>query len=71
VPHEGYRLPLTATGRWTEVLNTDASAYTGSGVGNLGAVEAVEASSGGSHHPAYADIVVPPLATVWFRHESE
>ena len=69
VPHEGYRLPLTATGRWTEVLNTDAAAYTGSGVGNLGAVHAVEGGHG--HHPAYADIVVPPLATVWFRHESD
>ncbi len=68
VPHEGYRLPLPAAGRWDEVLNTDASAYTGSGVGNLGSVEAVA----GEHHgrPAYADIVVPPLATVWLRHES-
>ena len=56
-------------GRWTEVLNTDAAAYTGSGVGNLGAVHAVEGGHG--HHPAYADIVVPPLATVWFRHESD
>ena len=65
VPHEGYRLGLPAAGAWEEVLNTDASSYTGSGVGNMGAVTAVE----GEHHgqPAYADIVVPPLATVWFR----
>ena len=28
------------TGTWTEVLNTDADAYAGSGVGNLGAVAA-------------------------------
>ncbi len=65
LPHEGYRLPLPAGGRWEEVLNTDASTYSGSGVGNLGAVEAVD----GEHHgrPAYADIVVPPLATVWLR----
>ncbi|WP_248581065.1 1,4-alpha-glucan branching protein GlgB [Nocardioides sp. InS609-2] len=68
VPHEGYRLPLPAAGCWDEVLNTDASVYTGSGVGNLGIVEAVT----GEHHgcPAYADIVVPPLATVWLRRES-
>ena len=66
-PHEGYRLGLPSAGRWTEVLNTDAESYHGSGVGNLGAVTAVE----GEHHgqPAYADIVVPPLATVWFRKE--
>jgi len=50
---------------WEEVLNTDAESYTGSGVGNLGAVTAVEGDWSGQ--PAYADIVVPPLATVWFR----
>jgi 1,4-alpha-glucan branching enzyme len=67
-PHEGYRLGLPSAGAWTEVLNTDASAYHGSGVGNLGSISAVE----GDHHgqPAYADIVVPPLATVWFRKDA-
>jgi 1,4-alpha-glucan branching enzyme len=67
VPHEGYRLGLPAAGTWTEVLNTDAGTYTGSGVGNLGSVEAVT----GPHHgrPAHADVVVPPLATMWLRHD--
>ena len=65
VPHEGYRLGLPSAGQWDEVLNTDAEVYTGSGVGNLGAVTAVEGDHLGQ--PAYADIVVPPLATVWFR----
>ncbi|HYH72671.1 MAG TPA: alpha amylase C-terminal domain-containing protein, partial [Nocardioides sp.] len=66
-PHEGYRLGLPSAGRWTEVLNTDAESYHGSGVGNLGAITATE----GEHHgqPAHADIVAPPLATVWFRKE--
>ena len=41
------------------------TAYTGSGVGNLGTVTAVEGDWSGQ--PAYADIVVPPLATVWLR----
>ena len=65
VPHEGFRLGLPQPGRWDEVLNTDAEGYSGSGVGNLGAVRAVP----GDHHgfPAYADIVVPPLATLWLR----
>ncbi|WP_107705536.1 1,4-alpha-glucan branching protein GlgB [Nocardioides allogilvus] len=67
VPHEGYRLPLPAAGSWAEILNTDAAAYTGSGVGNLGGITALEGATNGQ--PAYADIVVPPLATVWFRHE--
>jgi 1,4-alpha-glucan branching enzyme len=67
-PHEGYRLGMPSAGTWTEVLNTDAAPYHGSGVGNLGSITAVE----GDHHgqPAHADIVVPPLATVWFRKDS-
>ncbi|GAA1930415.1 1,4-alpha-glucan branching protein GlgB [Nocardioides lentus] len=65
VPHEGYRLGLPAAGVWDEVLNTDAESYTGSGVGNLGSIEAVAGDHAG--HPAHADIRVPPLATVWFR----
>ena len=55
---------LPSAGTWTEILNTDASAYTGSGVGNLGGITARRARSTASLH---ADIVVPPLATVWFR----
>ncbi len=65
-PHEGYRLGLPSAGAWEEVVNTDAESYTGSGVGNLGTVTAVEGEHGDL--PAHADIVVPPLATVWFRH---
>ena len=66
VPHDDYRLGLPAAGTWEEVVNTDASGYAGSGVGNLGAVTAVEGDWSGQ--PAYADITVPPLATVWLRH---
>ena len=64
-PHDSYRLGLPSAGQWQEILNTDAEGYSGSGVGNLGAVTAVEGDHVGQ--PAYADIVVPPLATVWFR----
>ncbi|MFC7493661.1 MULTISPECIES: 1,4-alpha-glucan branching protein GlgB [unclassified Nocardioides] len=65
VPHDDYRLGLPATGEWDEVVNTDAEAYTGSGVGNFGTISAVEGEWSGQ--PAHATIVVPPLATVWFR----
>jgi 1,4-alpha-glucan branching enzyme len=65
VPHQGYRLGLPSSGEWEEVVNTDAEVYTGSGVGNLGTVHAVDGDHVGQ--PAYADIVVPPLATVWLR----
>jgi 1,4-alpha-glucan branching enzyme len=68
VPHDGYRLALPAEGVWEEVLNTDAETYTGSGVGNFGAITAVAGEHQGL--PAHADIVVPPLATVWFRRKA-
>ncbi len=38
--HYDHLVGMPAPGRWREVLNTDASAYDGSGVGNLGAVVA-------------------------------
>jgi 1,4-alpha-glucan branching enzyme len=65
VPHGDYRLGLPSEGVWEEVLNTDSSGYTGSGVGNLGRITAVPGEHSGQ--PAHADITVPPLATVWFR----
>jgi 1,4-alpha-glucan branching enzyme len=65
VPHADFRLGLPAAGEWHEVLNTDATAYTGSGVGNLGSVTAHEGHHDGQ--PAHATIVVPPLATIWLR----
>jgi 1,4-alpha-glucan branching enzyme len=65
VPHGDYRLGLPAAGEWREVVNTDAEAYTGSGVGNMGVVTAHEDNLNGQ--PASATVVLPPLATVWLR----
>jgi 1,4-alpha-glucan branching enzyme len=69
VPHEGYRLGLPRAGTWHEVINTDAETYTGSGVGNFGAVEATEEPWQGL--PASAPLRLPPLGTVWLRHVGE
>lgn len=63
VPHEGYQLGLPFTGEWTEVVNTDAEIYGGSGVGNLGTVTAHEGARNGQ--PASASVRVPPLGTLW------
>ena len=65
VPRHGYVIGLPSTGTWEEVLNTDAETYGGSGVGNLGAVEATDEPSHGQ--PASASITIPPLGTVWLR----
>ncbi|WP_394552345.1 1,4-alpha-glucan branching protein GlgB [Agromyces sp. MMS24-JH15] len=66
-PHEGFRLGLPSAGRWIEILNSDALEFGGSGVGNLGAVEATEEPWGG--RPASAAFTLPPLGAVWFRFE--
>jgi 1,4-alpha-glucan branching enzyme len=63
-----YRVGLPAPGYWAEVLNTDAEAYGGSGVGNLGGVNAEEMEWHG--RPASAIITLPPLATVWLRFDA-
>ncbi|MEN0040808.1 MAG: 1,4-alpha-glucan branching protein GlgB, partial [Pseudomonadota bacterium] len=63
VVRHGYKLGLPSGGRWREVLNTDAETYGGSGVGNQGAVEAVEEPSHG--RPASARMVLPPLAALF------
>ncbi|WP_253773557.1 1,4-alpha-glucan branching protein GlgB [Goodfellowiella coeruleoviolacea] len=63
VPHQDYRLGLPMPGRWREVLNTDASVYGGSGVGNLGAVTAVAEPWHG--RPASARVTLPPSGVLW------
>ena len=47
--------PLPVGGAWREVLNTDAEFYGGSGVGNLGGVEALEEPLHGRPFSAAAD----------------
>ena len=40
IPRYDYRIGVPFGGRWREMLNTDAAAFGGSGLGNLGAVDA-------------------------------
>ncbi len=69
IPDENYRVGLPFAGRWREVLNTDAEGYGGSGVGNLGAVEAIEEEWHG--RPASVVLRVPPLGAVWLVPEDD
>ncbi|TDC85163.1 1,4-alpha-glucan branching protein GlgB [Micromonospora sp. KC606] len=66
-PLEDYRVGLPAAGTWTEVINTDAQHYGGSGVGNLGAVHAQGVPWHGM--PASAPLRVPPLGVLWLRRD--
>ena len=68
-PHEGYRIPLPQGGAWREVLNTDAEIYGGSGVGNLGRVQAMDAPMHG--RPASVTLRVPPLGVVYLVPEDQ
>ncbi len=62
-----YRIGLPCPGRWREVLNSDASAYGGSGVGNLGGVIADGEAAHGQ--PTSATFTLPPLGVTWFEPE--
>jgi 1,4-alpha-glucan branching enzyme len=67
VPRPGYRVGLPRPGRWREVLNTDATVYGGSGVGNSGAVDAEELGWHGQQWSA--ELQVPPLGVLWLAPE--
>jgi 1,4-alpha-glucan branching enzyme len=62
-PHHDYRVGLPLAGSWREVINTDSETYGGSGVGNLGAVEAEATSWHGQ--PASALLQIPPAGVLW------
>jgi len=65
VVRRNYRVGVPRGGLWSEVLNTDAPLYGGSGVGNLGGVEAAPVSSHGRPHAL--SLTLPPLAAVFFK----
>ncbi len=65
IPRHGYRVGVPAGGRWVERLNTDATAYGGSGLGNLGGVDAEP--EGWHFQPYSISLTLPPLATVVFE----
>ena len=63
--HTRYRLGLPQAGAWREVLNTDATVYNGSGIGNMGAVQAEAEPWHG--RPASAQLVLPPNGAIWLE----
>jgi 1,4-alpha-glucan branching enzyme len=65
VPRPGFRLGVPFGGRWHELLNSDAPLYGGSGLGNLGGVDAAPVPWHGQAHSIVATL--PPLAVVLFK----
>jgi 1,4-alpha-glucan branching enzyme len=67
VPRQDYQIGAPSPGRWREVLNTDSGHYGGSGMGNLGEVQALDTPSHG--FPASIILTLPPLATLYLQFE--
>jgi 1,4-alpha-glucan branching enzyme len=60
-----YRVGVPRGGQWREILNSDATVYGGSGMGNYGVVLAHDVASHG--RPASLDLTLPPLSAVFFK----
>ncbi|MDB5973005.1 MAG: alpha,4-glucan:alpha,4-glucan 6-glycosyltransferase [Hydrocarboniphaga sp.] len=56
------RIGVPSLGRWIERLNSDAPVYGGSGVGNLGVVEAFAAAC--MNQPCTLELSLPPLGAL-------
>jgi 1,4-alpha-glucan branching enzyme len=69
VPRHNYRIGVPAGGHWVEIANGDAPLYGGSGQGNLGGVTAAPVRTHG--RPFSLNVVLPPLAAVFFKAPGE
>jgi 1,4-alpha-glucan branching enzyme len=65
-PHVDYQVVMPRAGRWTEILNSDASIFGGSNVGNAGSIDA-DPVSGGIER-GVARLTLPPLGALILRH---
>jgi 1,4-alpha-glucan branching enzyme len=68
VPRLNYQVGVPHGGVWKERLNSDAHDYGGSGMGNMGEVEAAPVGCHGRHFSL--TLILPPLSILFFTHES-
>jgi 1,4-alpha-glucan branching enzyme len=66
-PHHGYRIGVPQSGRWTEILNSDADIYGGTNMGNNGGTDAVARAAHGFMQSV--ELTLPPLAVVFLRND--
>ncbi len=66
VPRLRLRIGVPAGGWWQELANSDAQIYGGSGLGNLGGVQA--GAEGAHGHAHSIECTLPPLAVLFFKH---
>ncbi|MSN26799.1 MAG: 1,4-alpha-glucan branching protein GlgB [Geobacter sp.] len=67
VPRSNYIVGVPDGGYWSEIANSDATLYGGSGVGNLGGVESAPVSVHGRFHSLV--LTLPPLSILMFKSE--
>ena len=67
VPRTNYIVGVTGGGYWRELANSDATLYGGSGMGNLGGVEAAPVAAHGRFHSLA--LTLPPLSVLMFKCE--
>jgi 1,4-alpha-glucan branching enzyme len=65
VPRYDYRVGVPFEGYYRELLNSDASAYGGSNVGNAGGLQTSTLSSHGM--PYSLAVTLPPLSVLFFK----
>jgi 1,4-alpha-glucan branching enzyme len=67
VPRAAYRLGVPRGGWWREILNSDGREYGGSGLGNLGGVQAT--TEVWRDRPATVSLMLPPLGMLFLKSE--
>ena len=65
VVRKDYAVGVPRGGFWGELLNSDAAEYGGSGLGNLGGVEALREPRHGRDWSLR--VTLPPLAALWLK----
>jgi 1,4-alpha-glucan branching enzyme len=65
VPRHNYRIGVDRDGFWSEILNSDAEAFGGSGHGNQGGVEAAPYPSHGRKFSL--NLTLPPLGALFLK----
>lgn len=63
--HPGYRVGMPGKGEWSEIFNSDAKSFWGSGVENNGYFATEKISWHGRENSIL--ITIPPLAAVVFK----
>ncbi len=67
VPRDNHLIGVPNAGHWRELLNSDAMAYGGSGVGNMGGVDTVPVAAHGQYQAL--NLRLPPLGMLVMRWE--